>query len=495
MKKVNLFLINVIVAILFLSSCEKDDNNKPNNPNTPNDEEVDNNTPKTIDVELKYNNDSNFVYYSFNDNKIVSISNSDAKNNANWDIAFLGCNGKTNSGTSGKENVAIIRTDCDDFESIQSAEPFINSEYWETDALTETPLVLTKNTPTSKIESLNPLLQSFGWFTLYTEPTEIVVKEEVFIIRTTENKYAKIQFSQPKEIGTVKFKWQFISETENNESSIEIYKIPKIIVTETDKGILYLGDKKLSDILVKLKNKDITKLTIINKTINQTDIDFIKSKKGQNYFEGIKSVKTLDLTHSTLSLYGDDYGFKDSKNITNILMPKNLTSIGYGRLGYSNIETVTFTGNQLEELGEGTFSFSNKIKKLDLPTSLAIIGKQCFSVMQGLQEVEIPEKVNLIPDQCFAYDYALQSVTFKGKIRTLGNGAFSYCKKLTKIKFTQTEPPTYNEGEYPFMEDDLLNNADGTPRVFFHIPQGTTNAYQKAWKFTNDGDEKYFIEY
>ncbi len=206
-------------------------------------------------------------------------------------------------------------------------------------------------------------------------------------------------------------------------------------------------------------------------------------------------LETLDLTDATLSISDSQYGLKDNKTLKHIILPKNLEAIGFGHLGYTNIETVTFTGNQLTRIGEGAFSFSNNIKELNLPNSLEVIEKQSFAIMGSLETITIPKNVILIPEQAFFYDKKLKSVTIKGNVKKLGNSAFAYCQELTKIQFMSATPPTFNEETWPFVGSELLYNEDKTPRLFFYIPKGSKEAYKKAWKFTAEGDDAFFKEF
>ncbi len=252
--------------------------------------------------------------------------------------------------------------------------------------------------------------------------------------------------------------------------------------------LLINKEGKLSELLKSNTQIDTIKiLTIKTKVVRQKDLDFIK--------ESMPKLETLNLTDATLSISDSQYGFKDNKTLKHVILPKNLEAVGFGHLGYTNLETVTFTGNKLTRIGEGAFSYSDKIKELELPNSLEIIEKLGFSIMRGLEKIIIPENVILIPEQAFFYDIKLKSVTIKGNVKKLGDSAFAYCKELTKIQFMSATPPTFNEGTWPFVGSDLLYNKDNTPRLFFYVPKGSKEAYKKAWKFTAEGDDAFFKEF
>ncbi len=247
------------------------------------------------------------------------------------------------------------------------------------------------------------------------------------------------------------------------------------------------AEKELSEILSPYKGKSLENLSISGRSLKQKDLDFIKT--------AFKSLDILDLTEATLTTTYYQYGFKSNQTLRKVILPKNLSQIGEGHFGYSNIEEVVFTGNKLKSIGDNAFALSKKIKSLNLPASLSNLDREAFAYMSSLETIEIPEQVTIIPDRCFRLDEALKSVTFKGEVIELGNEVFSLCSNLEEIKFTQSTPPQFNEGEWPFVEAEYFNNANGTPRLHFLIPKGSLNAYLKAWKFEGQGDKAYFIEY
>ncbi len=468
MKNRTFFSVTALVILLLFNACSSDS---------------DNDNKRTSVVVL--NSVNTFVYYSFEHQKNIEVENQNSSKNLEWDIAFWGLSGKTNGGKSGIGNAAVIRTNTSDFENIISAEPFINSKSWEQDIELETETVVDGNLSIVK-KNLNPLLQNKGWFSLKKEPLQVTIIDEVFIIRTADSKYVKVQFLDSEKPGTVTFRWEFIEKLGENPIEVGVHNLPKVTVTDSGE-VIVSGNESLSVLLKNFANQKIDKLIIKDKNISQADCSFIVEK--------LKEVTTLDLAGAKLDITDSHYGFKSSKNIKNIILPESLRAVGFGHLAYSNIETITFIGDKLQRIGAGAFAYSNKIKQLSLPKNLQILEKEAFAVMRGLEDIVLPEKVTIIPDRCFYFDDQLKSVTFKGKIRQLGNEVFAYCKQLTKIKFTQKEPPVYNDGEWPFMDGSYFVNEDGSPRIFFHIPKGTKKAYMKAWKFTEEGDDVFFVEY
>ncbi len=268
-------------------------------------------------------------------------------------------------------------------------------------------------------------------------------------------------------------------------------EVAAIISVKTEGGVEELSGARakaeLEELLKAYKGKALEELSIAGKVLKQNDLDYIKT--------AFKSIALLDLKEATISVEDTEEGFKSSKTIKQLILPKNLKSVGFGQLAYTDIEEVIFSGDKLESIGEGAFALNKKIKSLNLPSSLLALEKQALGMMTALESIEIPENVRIIPDQCFFLDKALKSVTFKGKIHQLGDAIFSQCANLTMIKFSQKKAPKFNEKEWPFVEAEFLNNEDGMPRLHFYIPKGSLQSYLKTWRFDEEKDKAYFIEY
>ena len=160
-------------------------------------------------------------------------------------------------------------------------------------------------------------------------------------------------------------------------------------------------------------------------------------------------------------------------NLVGIVLPKNITSIGYyafGKTGISEIiipDNVTkigegaFYGTKLTqvtipdnvtEIGDFAFEFSS-ISKITIPDSVTKIGKYAFDetdisevtipssitkiengVFSGtkLKEITIPDTVREIGNDAFS-STSLATVRFGSGVEQIGERAFSSCDSLTKV--------------------------------------------------------------
>ncbi|WP_373846118.1 leucine-rich repeat protein [Bacteroides heparinolyticus] len=438
----------------------------------------------TIEIKRSAKAKEEATYFSFETNQQLEIDNADATTSLDWDIAIIGLSARTNGGVSGSGKGCAIRTETEDFEHLTSAAPYIEQEnLWETDKK-KTVYTFDGNMPPSKVTlGINPLLCDGKWYSMKpsSTPIEAAVDHNVYILRTAKGRYVKLQLialsGESGQLGNIRFRYDFIKETGSNQLAA-----PKL----RDNEKLISGDGTLEQLLPEIEAKSVVYLTVQNKTLSQTDLDYIKTK--------MPALEELDLRHATLSVYDGQKGFQDFKNIRKLVMPINLEAVGFGHLSYTNLEEVIFPGNKLLRIGSGAFSFSEKIKELKLPDSVEAIGKEAFSVMKGLEHLEFPASVSIISESSCYYCPNLKSVVFKGKIRTLENYAFSYCKSLTSLKFMNATPPTFNEGTWPLVEAEYWDNADKAPRVFIYVPKGSVDAYLSAWRFKK-ADAAYFKEF
>lgn len=162
-------------------------------------------------------------------------------------------------------------------------------------------------------------------------------------------------------------------------------------------------------------------------------------------------------------------------NLVGIVLPKNITSIGYYAFGFTGIseiiipdsvtkigegafydtkltqitipESVTeiggyaFSGTDISEvvipsgvtkIENGVFS-GTKLTEITIPDSATEIGNYAFSICTGLESIVIGKGIGIIGTQAFIRCGSLAKVTVPGNVKTIGNGAFSSCENLEEV--------------------------------------------------------------
>lgn len=477
MSKRLFFAESVLLASLAMLASSCDEHGQQPTPPAPK-------GPFTISIHPTPSPKSKCAYLSFEQNKVIELSDADAENSTQWDLAIVGLSGRTNGGVSGKGKGAAYRTNTTDFEHLTSAEEYIkNTNLWYTDQSREVMYSFGSMPPPTTTMGVNPLMTLGGWIGMdgSVMPPKILLDNHVYIVRTAQGKYVKLQLLSANEggkYGHFSIRYDFISEKGANS---------QLTPREGEKVIT--GKEAVSVLLPKEQAKTVKYLTIKSKDVSQTDLDYISAE--------MPALEELDLTTSTLAIDPFDKGLKDNKNIKRLILPTNLVTIGKGQLSYTKLEEVIFPGEKLENIGEGAFTFSGKIKSLRLPSSVIVIEKQAFYYMASLEQINIPKSVVTLPSSALGDNRKLRRVVFEGPLKNLGSWVFSGCSALTDLTFKSSTPPSIPDdiNKWPFADSKYWTNEDGTPRHIISVPKGSVDAYIKAWKHLDDGDKKFFREF
>lgn len=161
--------ILIIVALLLLSACEKDEDN-----NSGNLEAV-----TTMVEAISY---TDWVYYSFSEGAEVSVS--DSKTSTNWDIGLMRNHFRTNSGSSGIGSGGALDVGVVDFDSYLEAP--------ETGfTVDDTIQAFDFSTMSYLPVAANTVLETWGTFTEAQPPT-LVPSNGIFVVKTADGKYVKM---------------------------------------------------------------------------------------------------------------------------------------------------------------------------------------------------------------------------------------------------------------------------------------------------------------
>ena len=231
----------------------------------------------------------------------------------------------------------------------------------------------------------------------------------------------------------------------------------------------------LAELIGEGNELDVVKLRIRG-TINSYDMMVIRNK--------MENIRELDLTYATIVANSYNYGtgvsendvfpdFLRGKNLTNLLLPETITSIGANALRELRyIKDITIPDN-VTSIGNDAFSSCSLLSSINIlaNSKLQSIGSQVFAYTECLKDVDFSQALYLesIGSSAFLRS-AFTSINLPTSLKTIGNSAFKECKNLTSFA------SVVNIGEYAFDGCSALKNVT--------IQEGATSigkyAFQKC---------------
>ena len=247
------------------------------------------------------------------------------------------------------------------------------------------------------------------------------------------------------------------------------------------------------------KKYKITNLKIMGE-INGTDLCFIREMAGSDR-EGWRTegkLATLDLSgakivrgggiyYNSVNCYTSDdvignYAFSDCSGLTSLILPSNVTSIGYSAF-YGCIRLTSLTlPSSVTSIGSSAFEGCRSLTSLILPSSVTEIGSSAFSGCSGLTSLTLPSSVTSIGWDTFSGCSGLISLTLPSSVTSIGKSAFEGCSGLTSI---------YVSWESPLSIDTSTFKDANTGKCILYVPKGT---YDDYW-LSNWGIFENIVEY
>lgn len=158
-----------------------------------------------------------------------------------------------------------------------------------------------------------------------------------------------------------------------------------------------------------------------------------------------------------------NFAFKDCSNVTSVLIPSSIKSIGINAFeNCSNITEITIPEG-VTLIGNNTFKGCEKLASVTLPTSLESIGANAFAGCTSLTSIVLPKN-----------------------IQEIGANAFANCTKLATIEVFGDTPATLKTGVFPSSVAKI------------YVKPSLVATYKTAWAEYKDkivGFTEYSITY
>ena len=142
-------------------------------------------------------------------------------------------------------------------------------------------------------------------------------------------------------------------------------------------------------------------------------------------------------------------------NLTEVILPSTLTTIGDGAFTYSGLSSITIPAS-VSTLGDAIFDMATDLTRVDFesPSALRNLGQWTFQNATGLESVSLPEGLETIEDGvsgAFAGLHDLTEINLPSTLKTIGNNAFA------GVPITSISIPAAVEriGEQAFYESSV----------------------------------------
>ena len=147
----------------------------------------------------------------------------------------------------------------------------------------------------------------------------------------------------------------------------------------------------------------------------------------------------LDLSQTEITEVPAE-SFKNSSNITNVILPETVTEIGESAFSEcSNIETVTLPPS-VTEIKENAFQNCSSLQTVNIAeTQITTVPAGAFSKCEKLSEITLPETVTEIGAAAFSECNSIEQVTLPTSVKEIKENAFQNCASLTKVDIAETQ--------------------------------------------------------
>ena len=185
-------------------------------------------------------------------------------------------------------------------------------------------------------------------------------------------------------------------------------------------------------------NEDYTDSILIDVTNKSNNAAYLRSIYPNYWYrKNIINTTTNDIKNAISELSAGLYTINTNGEIT----PVTIFNIKSAMINNPNAKISLDLSNTtgLQEIDNEAFSECYNLTNIILPNSITTIGDSAFHNCYNLKSIIIPYSVTSIGDSTFSDCSSLKSITIPNSVTSIGNYAFNECNKLTNVNYTGTE--------------------------------------------------------
>jgi uncharacterized repeat protein (TIGR02543 family) len=202
---------------------------------------------------------------------------------------------------------------------------------------------------------------------------------------------------------------------------------------------------------------------------------------GASAFRSCERLASVTIGNSVTSI--GDSAFYDCDSLTSVTIPDSVISIGASAFrSCGKLASVTI-GNSVTSIGDSAFYDCDSLTSITIPDSVVSIGSSLFRDCGKLAFVTIGNSVTSIGNNAFYYCDSLTSITIPVSVTYIGKDAFGRCKSLTAINVNEGNTEYYSEDGVLFNYDitELINYPRAKTTTTYVIPDTVNSIAENAF--------------
>jgi hypothetical protein len=159
-------------------------------------------------------------------------------------------------------------------------------------------------------------------------------------------------------------------------------------------------------------------------------------------FGGWGNVTIPDTIHGLKVTAIGDSAFSGANNLTNVIIPDSVTSIGDAAFQRTSLANV-FIPDSVTNIGEFAFANCNNLTSVTIPKGVTSLAVGVFYSCSSLTNVVIPDSLTAIGDNTFEECLNLTGVVIPNGVTSIGYAAFAGCTSLTNLTLPESVANLY----------------------------------------------------